>query len=295
MMSVNHNPMDWLRCLIHSALTRQQNDAITPQASNRQKTCLLLMNGPGLAKSLAQIEPAADTHLFAVNQFAETEHFPRLRPAHFLVQDHYFWDPHAQQRFVERRDRLFNALGKSVDWPMSLYIPGRCNRRDWLRKKISNDAIRIVFFHSNYLRSRHGPFSAAIQSGRLLFSLWQRGWLIPPPENVLIGALYLASRLGYGKIVIVGADFSFFRELQVDQLNNRVCLEVRHFYGTELRPMHKDKADGEYSTMAHEMAKWARAFRLFEILSEYLHYRGVEVVNASHESFIDAFPRGELN
>jgi hypothetical protein len=281
-----------IRSFVHAAIAYPRNDRIMADSRNQNRDCLLIMNGPGLSESLAEIMLEDQRDILVVNHFADSPEFARLQPKHYVFQDSYFWESRVLETFEKRRETTFAVIRTTVDWPMTVYLPGRCKRRKWLNKKLSNPNIKIVYFQSNFLKHSSGDFSSIIHATKWLFQCWRIGFLAPPPENVLVAALYLSAQLGYRRLRIVGADFTFFRELEVDQQTNQVIRRVKHFYGEEIRPVSKDKAGKLPSNMAYEMMKWSRAFRALEVMAQYLSWRQVQVINASSHSMIDCFPRG---
>lgn len=276
--------------LLRAVRNRRRCDRVVPVA-DAPEHCVLVMNGPSLEDSEQWLREKDDADFLAVNHFADHELFSELKPRHYVLQDSYFWLSDAIETYAEKRERTFRALSEKVSWPMVLFVPGHCRRREWLRDQIDNENICICHFQSDYLKSGDSIDQARLRPSRLMFHLWRTGWLAPPPENVLATALFLAERLGYRHLEVVGADFSFFTEMTVDQSTNVVGRHVKHFYGSELRPIFKEKSGKTPTTMAFEMARWSRAFQSIELVHEYLEQQGVTVLNRSGFSYIDSLPR----
>ncbi len=249
------------------------------------------MNGPSLADDIEDIVRRDGAEYLAVNHFADSEHFTRLRPELYVIQDTYFWNDSVLDTYRKRRDHTLTVLNEKVSWDMRLFVPRGCSRRNWLREQLPNPRIKLIFFNSDCLRLHKREFGAFIGSPRWLFWMWRREMLSPSPENVLVAALYITQLLGFRHLEIKGADFSFFRELTVDQECNRVGRIVRHFNDEEFRPTFKDKQGLRESTMAYEMMRWSRAFASLEAMAQYLEWSEVEVLNASRHSYIDSLPR----
>jgi len=254
------------------------------------RSCLLIMNGPSLTENEGWLKSRATDAAVAVNHFADSEYFERVRPEIYVIQDSYFWQRDVTQAYQEKRDGTFKALKEKTDWRLKVFLPNRCDRKSWMRDQLDNPNINVRFWNANFIQRRRGE-GGLLSTSRVLFRLWKSELAAPPPDNVLVAALYLSERLGFSTMDIIGADFSFFREMQVDQQTNLVGRNVAHFYGEEFRPISKGKTGEHPTSMAHEMLRWHRAFRSLEVISAYLRKQGIEVSNRSAHSYIDCFPR----
>ena len=249
------------------------------------------MNGPSLNQSTAVLEARETDCVFAVNYFAESEFFETVRPDFYVFQDSHFWREDVLESFKQAREKTFTALNQKVAWPMTVFFPSSCARRQWARERFVNSNITIRYWNSGFLRTRRSDYGYLGES-RTLFRLWSREWASPPRDNVLIACLYLAERLGFQQIEFVGGDFSFFLEMMVDPNTNQVGRRIEHFYGKEVSPIFMGNTGEVPTTMAHEMLRWHRSFRGLEVMKAYLDARQVRVLNRSAESFIDCFERG---
>lgn len=280
-----------LLSLLSAANHRRKSDRIGSARGKHEKSCLLVMNGPSLNKSTELMESSAADAAFAVNYFAESEYFAKVRPDFYVLQDSHFWREDVLDCFNESRAKTFQALNEKTDWPMTIFLPSACARRDWVRSRFTNPNIDVRFWNSGFLRRRRSEYGYLGKSSTL-FRLWASEWASPPRDNVLMACLYLAERLGFEDLSIIGADFSFFLEMTVDQETNQVGRRIEHFYGEEFAPIYLGNTGKVPTTMAHEMLRWYRMFRGLEMLKLYLDTRCVRVLNRSTESFIDCFDRG---
>ena len=280
-----------LLSLLSAANHRRKSDRIGCARGEHGKSCLLVMNGPSLNESANVLKARDSDRVFAVNYFAESDFFETVRPDFYVFQDSHFWRDDVLESFKQARERTFEALNRKTDWPLTVYFPSACARREWAKERFANPNIQVRYWNSGFLRRRRSDFGYLGES-RTLFGLWSREWASPPRDNVLIACLYLAERLGFEQIEFVGGDFSFFLEMMVDPETNRVGRRIEHFYGTEISPIYKGNTGQVPTTMAHEMLRWHRSFRALEVIKAYLERRQVRVVNRSAESFIDCFERG---
>lgn len=99
----------------------------------------------------------------------------------------------------------------------------------------------------------------------------------------------------FKKIYLAGADHSWLPEISVTD-DNQVLMHQKHFY---------DQATSKAETVKQENLNTARlhtilyhmhvAFRSYFILLDYARHRGREIINITPGSFIDAFPRMNLD
>ena len=113
---------------------------------------------------------------------------------------------------------------------------------------------------------------------------------MPRPRNVLIPSIMAGIRLGYRRIVIVGADHTWTRTLSVDEQNRVISIQP-HFY-KDNNAEHERVASVYEGLRLHDvLGSMTITFRSYHHIADYAAHIGVEILNASAETFIDAFPR----
>ncbi|MDE6273267.1 MAG: hypothetical protein K2M31_09725 [Muribaculaceae bacterium] len=248
---------------------------------------IIMGNGPSLRSFLdyagAEGEEALKGFdLEAVNFAALTPEFFLLRPNLYVLADpHFFTLPSTDGKV----NRLWENLAR-CDWPMTLWIPATLNfpaagsegRRDILAELPANISVR---------RMNLTPVEGR---GPLANLLIDSGLGMPRPRNVLIPAIMTAIRSGYKKVFLVGADHSWSRTLWVDDENNVVSVQP-HFYKDD--EAEKERVRAEYAGYhLHDILNSLTvAFRSYFDIRRIAERQGVEIINATPESFIDAFPR----
>jgi hypothetical protein len=118
------------------------------------------------------------------------------------------------------------------------------------------------------------------------------GKLAPPVCNVLIYAVYVAILSGHKEINIYGADYSFHNDVSVDQNNNELYLDYKHFYGDVKREklmINPDKT--RPFTMTLLLRDTHLSFYAHELLNRFSILKGVKIYNKSSNSLIDAYDR----
>ncbi|MEZ3532060.1 MAG: hypothetical protein K1V90_03185 [Muribaculaceae bacterium] len=250
---------------------------VSPQSSAGEGRSVVVMgNGPSLRKTIDEDGEWLCSHdLMAVNFAANTPDFFKLRPRFYVMADGHFFSGNATDPNVAR---LWGELGK-VSWKMSLWVPSKCRH---LAKAlvIGNSNIELKTFNLT-------PVEGA---GWLKRVLLDSGLGMPRPRNVMIPAIMVAMREGYKKIYLCGADHTWTQTLSVDDENFVVSVQP-HFY-KDNDDEHKRVRAAYAGLHLHDvLGSMSIAFRSYWELADYARKRGVEIVNATPGSMIDAFPR----
>ena len=113
---------------------------------------------------------------------------------------------------------------------------------------------------------------------------------MPRPRNVLIPSLMVGLRMGYRRIVIVGADHTWTRTLSVDDQNRVVSIQP-HFYKDNDKEQERVASVYRDVRLHEVLGSMAIAFRSYHAIADYAARCDVSILNATPGSFIDAFPR----
>lgn len=240
-----------------------------------KKNCIVLGNGPSLKDAFKNGEvPYNDCDVLCVNLFCMSEHFWEVKPRYYLAIDGAFFAPNwdSQKDKVNYMKEAF----KKIDWPMYFIIP--CYAKNGgLLENLNNPSITIVRLNTAGIEGfKH--FRHFIYKSRMGMPLCQ---------NVTNFAICSAINMSYNNIYIYGADFSWMKDMHVNDDNilcqgeshvyddNKVC-KVTHFIGYKMSTVCK---------------AWSTAFRIHEILNDYATSKGVKIYNRTRGSYIDAYPR----
>ena len=247
-----------------------------PDASHRDRPLIILGNGPSLRTNIERdmhILQANDT--LAVNFAANSPEFAIIKPKYYVLADPHFFanpdDPNVS--------RLIDSL-RAADWHITLHIPATASIPASLQ---DNQHLEVKRF--NFIAAEgFGPFENFAYNHRLG---------MPRPRNVLIPSIMLGMWSGYKEIYILGADHSWTKTLSVDD-DNRVVSVQPHFYKED--PHEENRIRKAYLNLPlHSILESFRiAFRSYHRLQAYAVQHGVRIINATPESFIDAFPRATL-
>lgn len=276
-------------CALANAQSIFQGLRFRRESFDIEESVDLIVNGPSLMHSIDEISVSKRASM-VVNDFADFEYFEQIKPKYYVIQDSSFWQKGVMPYYDEKRLNTYNALSEKTKWEMILFLP-RVAGVSFVRKHIKNDNIRIVTYHAQYLVNCAKEFRSYTEPKKWLFYLWKKNILAPPPENVLVGATYVAFLGGAKEIFLYGADMSFFKGLEVDQESNEVGILHSHFYGDEFHRHFKDKMGKAPTTMSYELEKWAKVLRTMAILNDFYDLNGLKVINQSKHSYLDMFAR----
>jgi len=127
-----------------------------------------------------------------------------------------------------------------------------------------------------------------------------RNWLyrrqagMPPPQNVLIGALMAGIAAGFKKIVILGADHTWHQGLEVGSDGVLKSAE-HHFYDPKPWKVAIHHPETLKRATVHDyFHNLYRTFRSYHLIREFADQEKVVIINASRVTFIDAFERRSM-
>lgn len=259
-------------CVKLIAQSRRSEVSRAPRAG---ETLVIMANGPSLARDIAERMPLLQkSPTMAVNFAANAPEFTALRPDGYILADPHFFSPRGADPNL---DRLIDRLSTLVDWPMTLYLP--------MGKHLGLNNPNIHTEHFNFL-GIEGP-------EWLTRRAYRAGRGMPRPHNVLVPAIMTAIKAGYRRIAIAGADHTWLQTLSVDD-DNRVVTVQPHFYKDNSEE--KARVTSVYKDVRlHDILESFRvAFRSYHGIARFAAAEGVEIINATPGSYIDAFPRASL-
>ena len=238
---------------------------------------VVMGNGPSLRTAIDECgDLLKRVPLMSVNFAPLTPEFFDFRPSmHILADGLFFADAK-----MENVEKMWQALAR-VDWQLTLFVPTRYRKDPSLRSLPSN--IHIKYFNLTPIEG-FGPVKKF---------LYRCGLGMPRPRNVLVPAIMTAMREGYTRVILIGADHSWSKTLWVNDENLVITVQP-HFYKENEKE--QKRVDDLYRNIRlHQIYEsFSIAFRSYFNVKEYADSIGVQIVNATPESFIDAFPRQKL-
>ena len=255
-------------------------------AKRNRDTCVILANGPSLGKSINENKDfLQDKDLICVNHFPSTEYYEQLRPSYYVTSAPDLWLDEIDEFFVNQSNGLFTTMDEKTSWPLFFHIPYESRKfKRWQKQLQRNDKITYIFYNNT-------PIEGWKWFRHLCFKL---NLGMPRPHNVLIPCITHCINMGYRKIYLWGADHSWLSEISVNK-KNQVLINQKHFYDYKTsvgKPL--DKRGVGQRNMPELLTKFVHAFNGYFILREYADSRGTSILNATPESYIDAFERVDL-
>lgn len=237
---------------------------------------VIMGNGPSLRQTIDNDSEWLLSHdLMAVNFAANTPDFFNLRPGYYVLADGHFFSGTQTDPNVAK---LWDAFGR-ISWPITLWVPSKTLH---LAKALTlhNDNITLKTFNLTPLEGNKA----------LVHRLMDAGLGMPRPRNVMIPAIMAAIREGFKKIWLCGADHTWTRTLSVDDENFVVSIQP-HFY--EDNDKEHERVRSTYAGLhLHDvLGSMTVAFKSYWDIADYARARGIEIINATPGSMIDAFPR----
>ena len=231
---------------------------------------LIMGNGPSLRSEIDNhLSELASSTTMAVNFAANAPEFMELRPRYYLLADPHFFSAGNDANVDRLRSRL-----REVTWPMTLFTP-RGTSIPGLPENVTAEHFNMV---------------GASGFRRLVRWLYGRRLAMARPRNVLIPALMIGVWLGFREIYILGADHSWLRSLDVTDDNVVVSVQP-HFYKDNSEEHTRVRAAYAGLRLHDVLGSMTVAFRSYWRIAGYACARGIEIINATPGSMIDAFPR----
>ena len=251
--------------------------------SRKINKIVILCNGPSLKEHKKKIpKKKKSIDIYAVNYFALTKDFFKIKSNFYFMADAVFWRDDANKLVKNDNSKLYKMLLK-VNWPMTLYCPEN-------GFKILSNKLKV---NKNIFVIGVKPRSLVFKSEKLNIFSFINGLSKPVFNNVLILALWHAVRRKVDKIEVYGADFSSFRDYSVDQTSNFLYSSPKHFYKnskaqSKSHYKYKNQKQKKLHTRLHGVSI---SFYNIYLLSKVAEKLGIMLLNYSKMSYIDSIKR----
>jgi len=259
--------------------------AIKKKKVDRNSDELVIMgNSPNLQKSIDS-NPGflKGKDLVAVNFFMKSDLFKQLKPNIYIISSNLYWVDGLTDQNAEGRKTAFIELAEYVTWPMTLFVPVLAKKKQrWKDELSANKFITVEYYNMT-------PVQGLQSVNNLIYSKYLG---LPRPHNVLVPSTILGINIGYKKIYLLGAEHSWLKDIYVGD-NNKAYLTQKHFYNEkEAKPevMCLGTKD-DRRNLAQMLMKFVYTFNSYYIIREYADRKKVRVINATKDSYIDAFER----
>lgn len=249
----------------------------SPKVREKKDTIIIMGNGPSMRDAMEKdIDILLAYPRMAVNLSALAPEFKTLRPEYYILADIAFF----LKNKTGKVPALWEALTE-VDWPMTLFLPATSKKMPEVKRLPSN--ITVKYYNLTPAEGWKG----------LMRLIYDAGLAMPRPRNVLIPSIICAMREGFKRIVLIGADHNWSKTLWVTE-RNRVVSVQPHYYKDDDEELKRAEEIFRNVHIHDVYENYAIAFRSYHNLKAYTDRRGIEIINATPGSFIDAFKRSAL-
>lgn len=249
----------------------------SPREKRKRDTIIIMGNGPSLGDAMRDdMDVLMSMPRMAVNMSALAPEFATLRPDYYILADIAF--------FVREKTGKVPALWEAlagVTWPMTLFLPATARRMPEVKRL--PPCVTVKYYNLTPAEGWAG----------LMHPIYDSGLAMPRPRNVLIPSIMCAMREGFRRIALIGADHNWSRTLWVTD-RNRVVSVQPHFYKDDDKELRRAEEIFSHVRLHEVYENYAIAFRSYFDVKAYADRRGVEILNATPGSFIDAFDRTTL-
>lgn len=250
----------------------------SPRSRDEKGTIIVMGNGPSLRDAMTDHRDVLMAYpRLAVNLSALAPEFRELRPDYYILADIAFF----LKEKTGKVPALWEALA-SVGWPMTLFLPATARKMPEVRRLPAN--ITVKYYN----------LTPAEGWRWLMHPVYDLGLAMPRPRNVLIPSIMSSMREGFRRIVLIGADHNWSKTLWVTDRNCVVSVQP-HFYKDDDKELRRAEEIFRNVRLHEVYENYAIAFRSYFNVKSYAERRGVEILNATPGSFIDAFPRISLD
>lgn len=253
-------------------------------AEERAKESLIICPSPMLNQHAVNLAARGRYTISFVNSASLSPAFLTLRPERFFLIDPAFYRDLTEGRRLETTkaeiEQTLALIANATDWPMTVVVPWHYQNSPAARRLRSNPNIAIFGLPVFDARSR----SRTLKKWGLGV-----GILNPVYRNVLIAAVFYSLKAGHKRTILWGAHHTWLKDVEVDN-KNRVLHSIRHTEGQQvgIPLLDMDGAPRPYHDYLHQLAI---VFEQYHVLQAYAAAHGQEILNATADSFIDAFPR----
>jgi len=260
---------------------------IVIKKQKQEKELVILGNGPSLNTMIKEYAHfLEDKDLICVNHFPITEKYEQLKPKYFITTAPDLWLDNIDSHFVEASNKLFSAIAEKTSWDLQFFIPFESRHyQRWQNLLSKNKQINIFFYNNTPIEGWH------------FFShfLFAKNLGMPRPHNIMIPSIFSAINFGYKKIYLWGAEHSWLKDISVND-KNEALINQKHFYDEQSSKAQTLDKRGVGARRLHEILhKFMLAFKGYFELKAYAEKQNVQILNATPNSFIDAFERIDLS
>ena len=248
------------------------------------RDALIICPSPLLNQQTINWERRSEYTIAFVNSACLSPTYLTMKPERFFLIDPIFFQAtkHALSLTAvsDKVEQIAEKIASSTDWPMTVFVPWHYRKSAYAQRLADNLNITVCGIPVFNARGRN----------RMLTHLGFRiGILNPVYQNVLIAAIFYSLKAGHQRVLIWGGHHTWLKEVEVDQ-QNRVLHSVQHS-DAQLEGQPLLNADGSPRLYHTYLQQLSTVFEQYHVLQDLAQRNGNKIINATEESFIDAFDR----
>ena len=237
---------------------------------------IILCNGPSMKDSIVHnIDRFMSNHIMVVNNYYNSDLLKSFKPKFHIICDPAYFRKGVVYADNDELNRFVEFLN-SLDWEVNLLVPYEF-KGCYLHRRIKNKCVKFYYLNltpvDGFICVRHWIYKNSLG--------------MPLAMNILIPAIFSAINIGFKKIEIYGADYSWPIDIRVNKYN-QTCMKDHHFYDDDDKLHVMEGFD-----MSLLFGNFSKAFKCHKILRQYSESKNVEILNCTPGSFIDAYNRKE--
>ena len=192
-----------------------------------------------------------------------------------------FWRDDVNEDIRIKREKLFLEINK-IDWKIIIICPNDAYTL-FFNNFRNNKYISVEIINQNFCDFKYENIT--------LFALRYK-LMTPSFINVCVVALWHAILNDTKNIELYGADFSFFKTLDVDQKTNEAMIATEYFYEKNNILGSTQKYKNTRTKKIHiRLRQCWLAFQQMYLLSELARKKNLKLINFSSKSFLDSIDR----
>lgn len=250
-----------------------------------QNTLYICGNGPSL-KSVYDnnIRFFHDKKVLCVNRIAETSYYEKIKPLVYVMIDGIALG--TDHNMTEQQKKIAEGIRKNIVkktmWDMYLVLPYAAKNSELVKAVSRNKNVHLVFMNTNV----YGGCNKKIK-----YFMWKKEWCAPRMENVLVASIFIGLLMNFKKIYLYGADHDWIKTISVNE-ENQIATDEKHVYEEKCTEnKHRINNENRYMRLGDLLSEWACMWNTYYELNNFAKANNIDIINATPNSYIDAFPR----
>lgn len=247
------------------------------------KECVIIGNGPSAKRIINEKgRYLRNCVTIGVNLLPLADEYKIIQPNYLVLIGRRFWEYDLNSPLDHIYQKYFFNLENLTSWPLSLILPKEAKQRIQMLD-FKNPNLSFYYFNKNGVEG----------FDRVIFPLFKKNLCSPRCWNVMVAALFVGLNLGFKRLVLLGADHSWFENIHVSP-ENEVQMKQVHFYDAKQQVDYKPFLHSELNktmSMPELSYHFYKVFSMYFTLNRYASYRKAEIINATENSYIDAFKK----